>query len=358
MTIETARPGTAIGDAELMVDFALRSFFRTRIARAERLGPEYLTLWRQAERLSQGGKRFRPALVLQSYRAFGGTDDYLAAQLGAAFEILHTAFLIHDDVIDGDDIRRGSPTLSGGSAETARRAGLGGPAASTWAQASGILAGDLLLIGAQGIVASLPIDTERRLRLLELFDESVLVTAAGELADVALSVRLRGGDIDEALAMSERKTAVYSFDAPLVAGAILAGATESDQAVLSAYGRTVGTAFQLRDDLLGVFGDEGVTGKSAMGDLREGKTTPLIVFARATEHAEAIDRLLGRPDLTEKDAERLRRLLTECGARARVEDLIGRLTERATTLVSDAGLGNRFTAELIGLAANLHGRSR
>ena len=354
MTIETA----AQPDTELMVDVALRTFFLSRIARAERLGPEYLALWKQAERLSQGGKRFRPTLVLQAYRAFGGTDDYLAAQLGAAFEILHTAFLIHDDVIDGDDLRRGHPTVSGGSAETARLAGLSGPAATTWAQASGILAGDLLLIGAQGIVAGLPVDTDRRLRLLDLFDESVLVTAAGELADVALSVRLRGGDIDEALAMTERKTAVYSFEAPLVAGAILAGASRAEEEVLSAYGRTIGTAFQLRDDLLGVFGDEGTTGKSVIGDLREGKTTPLVAFARTTIHASDIDSLLGRPDLTEAEAERLRQLLTDCGARDRVEKLIDELTNRATTLVRDAGLGDHFTAELIDLAAKLHGRSR
>lgn len=324
----------------------LEDFFADRISLASAYGDNYRLLWEAARSASSGGKMFRPALVAGVYRDLGGTDDDSALRIATAFELLHTAFLLHDDVIDRDLIRRGVPNLAGSFAADAAERGATDAAAATWGQASAILAGDLLIQAAQGFIARLDIAGPIRGELLDLFDGSIFVTAAGELADVSFSAGVRLPSLLDVMAMTEQKTASYSFEAPLKAGAILAGADQNTLTILGEFGRLVGVAFQLRDDQLGVFGDEGVTGKSVLNDLRNGKETPLIAHARSTSRWDEIAAVLGDPDLSETDGQVVRAVLEECGARTFVDGLIADHVSRAEALLSASSLPDTLSAHL------------
>lgn len=332
------------------VDAKLSAFFDERRDRAKDYGAHYPHLWDAARAASDGGKRFRPMLVIHAHKELGGANDDAAVDIAAAFELLHTAFLLHDDLIDHDVVRRGVPNLAGGEASRARAGGVEDSLAAHWGEASAILAGDLLIHFAQSMVARADVRPHQRTALLDLLDDSVFISAAGELADVALSAGLVAAELPEALAMSCHKTSSYSFSGPLKAGAILADADERALDALHQYGDLVGTAFQLRDDLLGVFGDEGVTGKSALNDLRENKVTPLIAYARTTPSWSSVAHLMGKADLTVDDGELLRGMLELCGARTYVEDLIAAYAGDACGVIATAPLPAALRDDLISVA--------
>jgi geranylgeranyl pyrophosphate synthase len=327
--------GTGVHEA---VQDRLDAFFTDRISLATAYGDNYRLLWEAARSASQGGKMFRPALVVGVYRDLGGTDDDSALRVATAFELLHTAFLLHDDVIDRDLVRRGVPNLAGSFAADASAQGASDLAAQTWGQASAILAGDLLLQASQGFLARLGAPADIRTELLDLFDRSIFVSAAGELADVAFSAGVRLPSLLDVMAMTEQKTASYSFEAPLKAGAILAGADTNLLTILGEFGRLVGVAFQLRDDQLGVFGNTEITGKSVLGDLLNRKETPLIAHARSTPRWPQIEEALDDLGASDSDGSSVRAALEECGARTFVDELIDDHVRRAESLLSDANL--------------------
>lgn len=323
-------------------DAALERLLADGRRHAAALDGDYPALWSILEEATGGGKRFRPALLLLAHDALGGTRPGPAAEVAAAVELLHTAFVVHDDVIDGDDTRRGRPNVSGRFAELARARGADARSVRDHADTAGILAGDLALAGAVRAVAlcGAPPTTVRR--LLDLFDRALHHSAAGELADVGLALQPGPVSLDEILTMEEHKTAVYSFQLPLQAGAVLAGAAEGVVERLGELGRLLGIAFQLRDDLLGVFGDEEATGKSALTDLRQGKRTPLMAHARTTAAWPEIALLVGDPDLGEPEAARVRELLVDCGSREFIEDLAAGYTDAALRLAAGLGLAGEL----------------
>ncbi len=339
------------------VDTRLNAFFDDRRHQANGYGAHYPHLWDAARTSSYGGKRFRPMLVIHTHDELGGANSDAAIDVAAAFELLHTAFLVHDDLIDHDVVRRGIPNLAGGEAARARRAGVDDTLAAHWGESSAILAGDLLIHFAQSLVARIDVTARERTALLDLFDDSVFITAAGELADVALSAGLVDSELPNVLAMSSHKTASYSFSGPLRAGAILAGADERVLAVLREYGDLVGTAFQLRDDILGVFGVEAETGKSCLNDFRENKITPLIAYARTTPAWSSVSHLMGKPDLTNDEGELLRGILELSGARAYVEDLIAAFAGDACGLIAASPLPASLRNDLINVAHSSAERS-
>lgn len=315
----TVRPGFT-SDA-VTVDSALAAFFDQGIARSGAYGAHYEALWLSLRDAAQGGKRFRPALVLGMYELLGGRDDELSSTVAAAVELLHTAFVIHDDVIDHDDTRRGHPNVSGAFTRRAAAAGADEEGARNVGHAAGILAGDLALTGAARMISLSSADHRTKAQLLDLLDHAIFVTASGELSDVELSAGDGAVDLPEILMMEAQKTAVYSFELPLQAGAILAGADHATIERLSQFGRQVGIAFQLLDDIQGVFGDARVTGKSVLTDLREGKVTPIIAHARTTAAWETIRPVLGDPAVTEEQAARVREALEQSGTRTFIENL-------------------------------------
>lgn len=324
--------GYESADLQFAVGKRIEHFFAGRITASEPLGAEYRHLWESARTASMGGKRLRPAFVVGTYRALGGTDDAAAVELATAFELLHTAFLLHDDVIDRDTVRRGIPNLAGEFAGDALACGTASAPAELWGHAAAILAGDLLIHYSQGMVARLSVADATRSALLDVLDKSMFVTAAGELSDVAFSVGMSEARLPDVLAMTERKTAAYSFEGPLTAGAILAGASTEVLDVLGEYGRLLGVAFQLGDDLLGLFGTEEFTGKSVVNDLREGKETLLMAYARTTSEWYVIAESFGDPEVSDFAADRARAALERCGARSFVEGLVADFSDRASEI--------------------------
>lgn len=318
----------------VVTDEALQLLLEQGRERAVATDPDHVCLWHALTAATQGGKRFRPALVMAAHRALGGDCLAAAAATGAAVELLHTALVIHDDVIDGDDLRRGRPNVSGNFRAFALTAGGTRDAADTLGRAAGILAGDLALTAAIRAVATCGAPLDVTHRLLDLFDSTLHITAAGELADVRLSLSASAASLADSLVMTERKTSAYSFALPLKAGAVLAGADDPTVARLGEAGRVLGIAFQLVDDLLGVFGDPALTGKSATSDLRSAKQTPLLAHARSTAEWGRIQLYVGR-QLTAPELGEVRRLLTTSGSRRFIEELVAAHQVAARTVIEE-----------------------
>jgi geranylgeranyl diphosphate synthase type II len=334
-------------------DTALQEVLAEGSATAATLGSGHRRLWSALVAATDGGKRFRSSLLTTSYRAWGGTDARASAAVGAAIELLHTAFVVHDDVIDGDDTRRGRLNVSGAHAELARGAGVAEHRAREFGAAAGILAGDLALAASLRAIASCPAPRATVLRLFDLFHQALHASAAGELADVWMSLGADHPALPEILAAEERKTAAYSFTLPLQAGAALAGASEHAIESAGDVGRLLGIAFQLADDHLGVFGDPDRTGKSVISDLRTGKQTPLIAHARTTALWPDIKPYVGRADLTEAEAARARALLTLNGSRSFVVDLTADYADKALVCSRDSGMPPSLVAWITAMVADL-----
>lgn len=316
-------PVTAAEQDEL--EIAIDDAFADLDARMRPRGDSFTALSSAMRRAGSGGKRFRPALVLAAFRALEGAADRrpTVLRVGAAFELLHTAFVIHDDLIDGDTVRRGVPNVAGEfrmRAEGHDGVALGDTAA--------LLAGDLLLHEAQRIVATLDAPPPLRAGLLDLLDEAVIVTAAGELADVEHALRADGA-VREVLAMSHDKTAAYSFSAPLRAGALLAGADDMTVLRVGMCGSALGLAFQLVDDLIGAFGTAAQAGKAAGADLIAAKHTPLVALARSTGSWPDVSETIALAHTGPIALQEAQRALAESGARAQAEALVHSLLDDA-----------------------------
>lgn len=335
-------PGPARSSAHEDVAHVLDEYFRTRIDRAADHGEEYHRLWLGLRDAADGGKRFRPALVTGMYEVLGGSDARLAATVGAAVELLHTAFVIHDDVIDHDDVRRGRRNVSGTFYDHARLAGADDRRARSLGAAAGILAGDLALSGAGHMIAVSTAPPQVRAQLLDLFDHAIYVTAAGELSDVGFSVEPGAVGLSDILSMETHKTAAYSFQLPLQAGAVLAGADARTVEWLDGFGRLLGLAFQLYDDVQGVFGSAATTGKSVLTDVREGKMTPLIAHARTTDQWHRVERVLGDEQVTEAQVDAVRTVLEDAGSRRFIEDLAADCLSSAHARLPEVDLPDRF----------------
>lgn len=306
--------------ADTMIDGSLA---RIR-ARAAPLGPGFAALGDAISRAARGGKRFRPALVTASFEAFRTDegDSAAASSVAAAFELLHTAFVIHDDVIDHDTIRRGVPNVAGEFRQRGRSTGADATGAALLGDAAAILAGDLLLHEAFRLVAMADTDEARRERLFALLDDAVFVSAAGELADVENSVAADCAPREQIFEAAFNKTAVYSFRAPLQAGAVLADASPAALHVLGHAGGGLGLAFQLTDDLIGTFGTAGQAGRDGGGDLREAKRTPLVALAQDSGAAVRVDEALAHAHTGSVAVQRARTALEESGARTRLREII------------------------------------
>ncbi len=310
--------------AAAAIDDAIAVSFDRLESRAASLGTSATALVRAARRASDGGKRFRPALVVASFEAFGGDTARTPAiwQVAAAMEILHTAFVIHDDVIDRDTERRGVLNVVGEFRERGRESGADQAGAAQLGEAAAILAGDLLLHEASRIIATAALTPLQRVELFGLLDDAILVSAVGELTDVEHAIQADDPDTDQLLGTAHDKTAVYSFRAPMAAGALLAGASPDARQALEAAGAQIGLAFQLVDDLIGTFGTVSQAGKESGADLRETKRTPLIALARESDSWPVVSTALALAPTGPIAVRRAQKVLNASGARARLVSLV------------------------------------
>ncbi|MCU1413423.1 MAG: geranylgeranyl pyrophosphate synthase [Microbacteriaceae bacterium] len=338
-------------ERQAQVDAVLDRFFSLAKNRATGFGAEYVKLWQTLESNTAGGKRFRPRMVMTAYQGLGGTDLESAACIGAAFELLHTALIVHDDVIDRDFSRRGAPNVSGSYRDIATTAGIPIPRAEHRGISAAVIAGDLALFNSLRLVDQSGANHDVRARLMEIMDEALFASAAGEMIDIDFSATTEVPRVHEVITMERFKTAVYSFECPLQAGAVLAGASEQAVMALGQFGREIGIAYQIVDDLLGVFGTEAETGKTTIGDLREGKRTVLISYATSTKAWPLIERLVGKPDLNEDEADFVRDVLTTSGTRGFTEGLARNYTNEALAHLRCADIPEALRLELEPLAA-------
>ncbi len=298
-----------------------------------------------------GGKRLRPAFAYWGFRGAGGVDSDQVVTALAALEFVQASALIHDDLMDRSDTRRGEPAVHRRFAARHRRAGWGGDP-DGFGDAAAILLGDLCLVWSDEVLHSAGLDPRIVARARPVFDEMRTEVTVGQYLDVLTQVT---GDtsLERASKVARYKSAKYTVERPLLLGAALADASTEVRAAYSAYGLPLGEAFQLRDDVLGVFGDPARTGKPAGDDLREGKRTYLIAAAVAATDDAGRKLLLGQlgdPGLDSDGVARLRELIASTGALARTEERIATLTDAALTALAAVDLATEARQALVDLA--------
>ena len=334
------------------VQAALNTFLEIQSERLAPLGDEVEPLLRRARESMSGGKRLRAAFCYWGHRAVRPSptpaEDAALVRAAAALELLQASALVHDDVIDDSDTRRGAPSAH--RAFEADHAAAGWPGRSrAFGDAAAVLLGDLLLTWSDELLRTSGFGAAETAAALSVFDHTRSAVIAGQFLDITVQAR-GAADVEAAMKVVRYKAAKYSVERPLHVGAALAGASAEQIEALSAYGLPVGEAFQLRDDLLGVFGDPSVTGKPAGDDLVEGKRTVLIALAltgSAAADADLLDRSLGQ-QLGEDEVTRLRTIIASSGAEQQVEKSITELADQGLTALDDARATGLLDADAAG----------
>lgn len=321
-----ARFGSRLDAFQVQVNGELARFLAERKVAC---GPEAEPLVGALEALVRGGgKRLRPALVSFSYRGCGGRDEAAALTLAMSTELLHTYLLIHDDIMDHAEMRRGLPATHARFAARHRERGWPGDA-EHYGRSMAILVGDLGCALAVELFATAcreASDRADRVGLERAFFAMCQEVSVGQYREMHLQYG-EDADEDDLLRILRLKSGRYSVERPIELGARFAGAPEEMRRPLAAYGRAVGEAFQLRDDVLGVFGEAEAVGKPVGSDLAEGKHTLLIYHTLRKAEPEAAKRLralLGRTGLGRGEVEQARRIIRRSGGLDAVRAMIER----------------------------------
>ncbi len=336
------------------------------------ISPDLDIVDQTARRLLAGGKRFRALFCYWGWRSVAGLssevdelgDGELAGldavvSVAAALEAFHAAALVHDDIMDHSDLRRGQPSVHRRFESWHRQQGWSG-SASDYGEASALLIGDLLLAWSDDLFnagARQLSSAEAASAARDEFARMRTEVTVGQYLDMLEETSWRGRPEAELLSRSHRvivyKSAKYSVEEPLAIGAALAEASLPQLAALRAFGLPLGVAFQLRDDLLGVFGDPAVTGKPAGDDLREGKRTVLVALTRQKLPASAgrlFDELLGDEELDDQQIAMLQTAVRDSGAVDQVEKIIAHNVDIAMAALADAPLARSARDQLGALA--------
>jgi geranylgeranyl diphosphate synthase type I len=354
------------------VSVAIADFLDGQQTVLAEMGRELAPVHDLAVTLLSGGKRLRPAFSVWGYVAARGlpAEQDLPPLLAAAasLEMLHVSALVHDDVMDSSDLRRGQPAAHRQFETLHRQSGWVGDAAG-FGRSGAILLGDLLLMWSVQMLQRCGLPAATLAPALVILDAMRTEVTCGQFLDVVAQARplaprpevatagpadlAAAVALDEALRVVEYKSARYTVQRPCQMGAALGGADERLQRALGAYGSPIGRAFQLRDDLLGVFGDPAVTGKPTGDDLREGKRTVLVAHAYAHSDAAARQLLvhrLGDPDLDPVGVAALQQVITESGARDACEAMISAGHEQAMAALAAAEVTDEGRTALTALA--------
>jgi len=339
--VDTAAPSTV--ELAAAVTDQLRAYLGGRRRDAAYIGDDYAEVTAALEEfVLRGGKRLRPLFAYWGWRAVapeGAVAGPDVLRLFAALELLQACALVHDDVIDASATRRGFPTVHRSFADRHRERNWHGNA-DQFGISAAILLGDLSLVWADDVVATadLPLDAHRRVQ--RVWADIRTEVLGGQYLDIAAEAS--GADsVASAMKVNTYKTASYTVSRPLQLGAAAAADRPDVQAIFHELGTDLGIAFQLRDDVLGVFGDPAVTGKPSGDDLRSGKRT--VLLAEAVERAEATDPVAAKllrtsigTELSEPQVRELCGVIESVGALAAVEDRITTLTRRALETLNAA----------------------
>jgi geranylgeranyl diphosphate synthase type I len=341
----------------------LREYLRDRRNDAAYIGTDYAELTAALEEfVLRGGKRLRPAFAYWGWRAVTepGADpvDPSKLRLFAALELLHACALVHDDVIDASATRRGLPTVHRLFADKHRRSNWHG-SPEQFGVSAAILLGDLALVWADDIVGATDLAADARQRVCRVWSAIRTEVLGGQYLDI-VAESSGAESVASAMTVNIYKTASYTISRPLQFGAAAAADRPDVLAAFHEFGTNLGVAFQLRDDVLGVFGDPAVTGKPSGDDLRSGKRT--VLLAEAVELAEKVDPVAAKllrtsigTELSDAQVKELCLVIEAVGALAAVEDRIDSLTRRSLEILSAAEIDVQAKiglAELARLAAN------
>jgi len=337
-------PIVSIAASKKVIDDYVEHLLSLKIEQAAQVSPYYEALWHAIKSLfGAGGKRLRPYMTLLTYQAFGGNKVESIVPAAVAQELLHQSMLVHDDIIDRDLIRYNAKNISGQFNDYYEQFIADVPERRHFADSAAILAGDLLISEAHVQIAQSNVEPEKVLAAQNILSEAVFHVVGGELLDTEASFR-PAQDIDP-LTIAAQKTASYSFVSPLTLGAVLAGAPQQQLDILKDLGNSVGIAYQLRDDLMGVFGDEAVTGKSTQNDIKEGKRTLLIdeFYKRADhEQQESFSNIFGHPKASDDNIEVARTLLINSGAKTAIESYIANYREATIQQLSQMDITDDY----------------
>ncbi len=342
-----AAPRDWLDEVRRETDARLARFFDEERPAARGLAPEALELVEAIAALTmRGGKRLRPAVMVAAFRSVAPERDWtVTVPACAGLELLQSYLLIHDDWMDGDDQRRGGPAVHAALRERFGDAHLGASLA--------ILAGDLASAYAQRLVlGSLP-SAKDPTAVLEAFVRMQVEVVMGQSLDL-----LGSPDVSR---MQQLKTGSYTVAGPLRLGALIGGASPAQLAALESFGTPLGEAFQVRDDLLGTFGDPRATGKPAGNDLRAGKRTALVREVErllSDDERAPLTLVLGHKDASDADVTNATELLVRSGARKNVEQRLAGLLEDATTALDRGDLADPGRSMLREMAAALGIRDR
>lgn len=361
-----AVPSAEVATGTAAIDAVLRRFFVDRRAEADAIGPGFAAAVAELEcYVLRGGKRVRPTFAWLGWIGAGGEETGPTAgavrQTCAALELLHASALIHDDIIDASPTRRGYPAAHMTFAEQHRTRNWSGNAES-FGRGTAILTGDLAQGWADDMIRSADLPADAHERVGPVWSAMRTEVLAGQLLDLTAEAS-SDEEVDSALRVNRYKTAAYTVERPLHIGAAIAGAGAGLVAAYRAFGVDIGIAFQLRDDLLGVFGDPALTGKPSGDDLREGKRT--VLLATALRHADDRDpdaakflRARIGTDISADELRALRGIITAVGAVDHVERDIVRRTERALGALEASGATTHGRRQLAAMAVSATQRHR
>ncbi|GIE96832.1 polyprenyl synthetase family protein [Paractinoplanes rishiriensis] len=334
------------------VDKALAAFLATERDRLIAIDP---ALTEFAEALEDfvlgGGKRLRPAFAYWGYRGAGGADSEHVVAAVASLELVQASALIHDDLMDRSDTRRGEPAVHRRFERRHRDAGWRG-GAGAFGDNAAVLLGDLALVWSDELLHVSGLTADELGRARPVFDEMRTEVTVGQYLDV-LTQATADTSVERAGKVAQFKSAKYTVERPLLLGGAIAGATPELQAAYSAFGLPLGEAFQLRDDILGIFGDPSQTGKPAGDDLREGKRTYLIAAAFQALDAGAraeLDAALGDQSLDDGGVQRARQLIRGSGALTATEARIDVLMAASLAALAAAPMDDEARTVLGALA--------
>ncbi len=342
-------PGARTGDRELdqwlagvqhRVTGVLAAFIRDRCAEYVHGVPGADFVAGLLAEFVAGGKFVRSTFTYLGWLS-GAEESDTALRAAASTELVHAFALLQDDVMDRSALRRGRPSVHTRLADWHRAQGLSGPA-ERFGESAAILLSDLCLVWAERLLRDSGLSAAALGRGWPRYDTLCGELAVGQFADLVNDAR-RSPSLDDVLDVTRRKSGNYTVRRPLELGATLAGCGEQVLGVLGEYGELVGEAFQLRDDVLGVFGRPSVTGKPSGGDLRERKATSVVVLAGelATPAQRArLTYLSGRESLDEDHVDQWRRLIAETGATTRIEQMISSRVSAACDRLAGGGLND------------------
>lgn len=312
---------------KLRIENFLNEFFDRKIEHTRELGEEVCEIVRNLKEYTlRGGKRLRAIFMIKGYSLLKDEcEEILSAS--AALELLQTYLLIHDDIIDSSEVRRGGPTYH--KIYEKKYESILDARAKKFGESIGIVAGDLADAYCKEILLNTNFPENLKARAIIELTRIIEKTGYGQIIDLFSSIR-KDFTVNDVLLMHKLKTAIYTIEGPIRLGAILAGASDDYLNDISRFAIPLGIAFQIKDDILGLFGDEKTIGKSVTSDLEEGKKTLHIIYSMENPSTEKIVRsLLGKKGITYEELELVRRAVIECGALSRAEELAKSLVKEA-----------------------------